>query len=102
MTMTTPINPKSSSNNDKILDNEWIVKEMSISAVLPTKASDGAKENNNESLLSDKESTLNKQSQKACSYPTQVILSATAATKRKEIRKFFASYFAVKKVLFCS
>ena len=82
--MTTPINLDSNLPSDEIQKGKQIELESSRFAVLPTKESDGAVENNNDSNNDTKEPR---------SGPTQVILSKYAAEMRKKTRKFADKLF---------
>jgi hypothetical protein len=93
--MTMPINLDSSIPPEKVDNDE---QGTARSPVLPTKATDGAAESDNESShsLSMKEPAKTTRSGRI-----KVNLSPTLAKKRKELHKFFEQFFAVKTVLFC-
>jgi hypothetical protein len=96
--MTMPINLKSSIPSDKVDNDE---QGMARSPVLPTKATDGAVESNNESLHSNKDLSMKEPAKTAHSGHTKVNLSPTLSKKQKKLCKFFEQFFAVKTVLFC-
>jgi hypothetical protein len=96
--MTTPINLESSIPPEKVDNDE---QGTARSPVLPTKATDGAAESDNESSHSNKDLSMKEPAKTTRSGRIKVNLSPTLAKKRKELRKFFEQFFAVKTVLFC-
>ena len=92
------INLESSIPPEKVDNDE---QGTARSPVLPTKATDGAAESDNESSHSNNNLSMKEPAKTTRSGRIKVNLSPTLAKKQKELRKFFEQFFAVKTVLFC-
>ena len=84
--MTTPINLESSIPPEKVDNDE---QGTARSPVLPTKATDGTVESNNESSHSNNNLSMKEPAKTTRSGCTKFNLSPTLSKKQKELRKFF-------------